>query len=168
VASRPRPAWRGFLKSAPEKMRGAERRSAHLWSAFRRGAPLAKGARLSALHRGSRQQLSPPLSSGPGFRGPGIGARLVQQAPCRAVLMPPDRVPGAARVRGHEPRPQAPPLLHQPNVSGRRPSARLGGRCVYSPMRDVKDYFHSENRATIPDSLQEKGVPALFLGDSNS
>ena len=32
----------------------------------------------------------------------------VQQAPCRAVLVPPDRGPGAARARGYEARPQAP------------------------------------------------------------
>src|SRR5262249_53559398 len=46
---------------------------------------------------------------------------LLQQVPCRAVVVPPGRGPGAARVRGDEPRPQGPPSLHPPNVSGRRP-----------------------------------------------
>src|SRR4051812_10435225 len=120
-------------------MRGAERRSAHLWSAFRRGAPLAKGARLAALHRGSRQQLSPPLSSGPGFRGPGIGARLVQQAPCRAVLMPPDRGPGAARVRGYEPRPQAPHLLRLSERLRKTPLDEQGEPSMHIVLEAVKD-----------------------------
>ena len=43
-----------------------------------------------------------------GLPGAGIGAGPVQQAPCRAVLVPPGRGPGAARVRGYEPRPQGP------------------------------------------------------------
>jgi hypothetical protein len=71
---------------------------------------------------GSRHRLSPWLSSGPGFRGPGIGARLVQQAPCRAVLMPPDRGPGAARERGYKPRPQAPHPAPPLACLRRRPS----------------------------------------------
>jgi hypothetical protein len=89
--------------------------------ALRRAAPLAKGARLSALHRGTRQRPGSMAQLRAGFPSADIGVRLVQQAPCRAVLVPPDWGPGAARVLDYESSPRAPPLLHPPNVSGRRP-----------------------------------------------
>ena len=113
------PPGRG-LSVPPE---GAERREAHLTSALRRRALGEGRSPFGAPPRFSPTSFRRGLSSGPGFRGPGIGARLVQQAPCRAVLMPPDRGPGAARGAGYEPCPRGPPLLHPPNVSGRRPSA---------------------------------------------
>src|SRR3954466_11596019 len=95
-------------------MRGAERREAHLGilRTLRRGAPLAKGARLSALHRGffglrgallvSPYHLSVSERVAPGHNAEG-----------------PVRSP---RARGYEPRPQGRPLLRLANVSGRRPS----------------------------------------------
>jgi hypothetical protein len=46
------------------------------------------------------------LSSGPGFLGRGLLRPVpVQQAPCRAVVMPPGAMPGAARVPGRQAEP---------------------------------------------------------------
>jgi len=126
---------------SPAAARGAERREAHLTSALRR---CALGERALAFRRstcGSCQQLSPSLSSGPGFRGPGIGARLVQQAPCRAVLMPPDRGPGAARVRGYEPRPQAPHLLRLSERLRKTPLNEQGGSSMYIILEQSRTIF---------------------------
>ena len=80
-----------------------ERRAAHPTRAARGAArPLTEGARLPALHRGSRR---PPagrrLSPRPRFREHGrVAAAPVQRAPRGAVVVPPGRGPGAARVRG--------------------------------------------------------------------
>jgi hypothetical protein len=65
-------------------------------------------ARLLALHRGICSGFL-RISSGPRFLNR-HSRRPMQQAPCRAVLMPPGRSPGAARVRGYEPRPRGPRL----------------------------------------------------------
>ena len=88
------------------------------WPALRRGrSPVRQGPPANdAGRRASRRstaaflaKLSLRRSSGPGFRETGICARPVQRAPRRAVVMPPGTMPGAARVRGYEPRPQGPP-----------------------------------------------------------
>jgi hypothetical protein len=94
---------------------GAERRTR--WPALRSGRSLDRQGSPAndAGRRASRRstaaflaKLSPRRSSGPGFRETGICAGPVQRAPRRAVLMPPGSLPGAARVRGYEPRPQGP------------------------------------------------------------
>src|SRR6185295_7417630 len=113
---------------SPRKRRGgAERRKAHRNNPRVRGAghPLRSGCsprgaplRLSPRPTGARvAQLRAAL---PGTR---LAPVPVQQAPCRPVIVPAGRGPGAARVRGYEPRPRAPPLLRLSNVSGRRPLA---------------------------------------------
>jgi hypothetical protein len=94
-----------------------------------RRIPCDRDARLSALHLRLSPSALAVAQLRAGFPSAGIGARLVQQAPCRAVLVPPDRGPGAARVLGYEPSPRGPPLLHPPNVSGRRPQ-RAGTRDI--------------------------------------
>jgi hypothetical protein len=70
------------------------------------------------------------ISSGPGFRETGIGAGPVQQAPCRAVVMPPGRGPGAARVRGYEPRPQGPHPAPPTERLRTTPLGEQGGRRI--------------------------------------
>src|SRR5437016_5282592 len=62
-----------------------------------------------------------------GLPGAGIGAGPVQQAPCRAVLVPPGRGPGAARVRGYEPRPQGPHLAPSAERLRKTPLSERGG-----------------------------------------
>src|SRR5438876_12199363 len=49
-----------------------------------------------------------PVAHGAALRSPGGRAGPVQRAPRRAVVLPPGSLPGAARVRGYEPRPQEP------------------------------------------------------------
>ena len=91
--------------SPPETRRGMERRSAlHLFARLARGArcPEPPGTRLTALHRGSRQgpllgPLAQPRTALPGTRADPVP---VQRAPRRAVLVPPGRGSGVARVRG--------------------------------------------------------------------
>jgi hypothetical protein len=72
------------------------------------GGAHAMCARLPALRR--RLSATPVghfrLSSGPGFLGRGLLRPVpVQQAPCRAVVMPPGAMPGAARVPGRQAEP---------------------------------------------------------------
>jgi hypothetical protein len=79
------------------------------------GAHLAKRARLSAFHRDSRLgEPTPLLSFGTRF----LGKLPVQRAPRRPVIVPAGRIAEAAPARGYESRAEAPPLLHQPAVTG--------------------------------------------------
>ena len=144
--------WDGFVQGQRDRIgNGGSQRSAApvVWSALGRplsfpspsegsGAPggafnkphLAKArripcdrdARLSALHLRLSPSALAVAQLRAGFPSAGIGARLVQQAPCRAVLMPPDRGPGTARGRGYKPRPQAPHPAPPLACLRRRPS----------------------------------------------
>ena len=86
-----------------------------------------------------------------GLPGSGIGAGPVQQAPCRAVLVPPGRGPGAARVRGYEPRPQGPHLAPSAERLRKTPLSERGGRIVEKILQTVKDYGH--NKSVIGNHL---------------
>jgi hypothetical protein len=103
----------------PRNAEGVERQAAHQFSVLPRSvsgtrAPL--GAPLAALVTGSSPatQLQSRASWDEEF-----APVPVQRAPRSAVVMPRGRGPGAARVRGYEPRPQAP---HQPAAVSRRRS----------------------------------------------
>ncbi len=104
------------------------------WSAARRCicvARLARGARcpeppgtrLTALHRGSSPDPGGPGSS-PDRASWDAGLRPVpvQRAPRRAVLVPPGRGSGVARVRGYEPRPREPIPIPRRTRRATRPS----------------------------------------------
>ena len=75
------------------------------------GAPFGAPPRLFQRNHWFR------ISSGPRFREHGIGAAPVQQAPCGAVLLPPGRSPGAARVLGYKPSPRGPHLAPSSGLS---------------------------------------------------
>ena len=105
--------------------RGMERRLAlHLVRALR-GArcpePRALALRRStaAFAKSRRTWLNP----GPRFLGRGHFCPVpVQRAPRRAVLVPPGRGPGVARVRGYEPRPREPIPIPRRTRRATRPS----------------------------------------------
>jgi hypothetical protein len=119
------PALRGAgfqssLRFAPT--RGTERRKAQpvLEWTIPSGiaAPSGAPSRLSAPAWKPTPQLQAAF---PGTRLrralPGFSLSLVQRGARGAVVMPPERIPGAARERGHDPRPQAPrplPLSRRP------------------------------------------------------
>src|SRR5439155_22292487 len=69
-----------------------------------------------------------PVAHGPALRSPGGRAGPVQRAPRRAVLLPPGSLPGAARVRGYEPRPQGPPLAPSAERLRKTPLSEQGDR----------------------------------------
>jgi hypothetical protein len=107
-----------FLSSSQSE--GAERRQARPFiHALRRRVRTLRSVRLAcrrstAAFPWSRSAM---FNSGPGFLGRGDFAPVpVQRAPRRATVLPPDTMPGAARVRGYEPRPQGP----HPAPSSRR------------------------------------------------
>ena len=80
----------------------------------------------SAPPRHSPGPMARAVGSAPGRasgRRLACASRPVQRAPRRAVIVPPGRSPGAARVPGYEPGPRGPPPLHPLDVPRRRPSA---------------------------------------------
>ena len=82
------------------------------------GAPLAV----------SRLRLSPKTQApGPRCLGRGSSPVPVQRAPRGGVLVPPGRESRASRVRGCEPRPRAPHLLHLKNASRSAPHEQVSG-----------------------------------------
>ena len=97
---------------------GAGAEAPHPWPASRSGRSLDRqgspaddaGRRASRRSTAAFREAETSLQFRAGLPGSGIGAGPVQQAPCRAVLVPPGRGPGAARVLGYEPRPQGPHL----------------------------------------------------------
>jgi hypothetical protein len=113
----------GFAQSLPlHAVRGAERRQALVRIAAPRGPPRGRTDPWIARDHRPMTLAGAPLGAPPrhfwrNFRSaaaPGRASgnrhwrRPVQRAPRRAVLMPPGSLPGAARVRGYEPRPQGP------------------------------------------------------------
>ena len=102
----------GAFVLSPLWNEGTERQVALPFSsALRRGvsgerrAPPGAPSRLSSRSGELRTQLQAGF---PGTRRLCLASVPVQQAPCRAILVSPDRGPGAARERGYEARPQAP------------------------------------------------------------
>ena len=104
-----------------EGRQSADRRwcgTPHPWPASRSGRSPDRrrspaddaGRRASRRSTAAFRETEISLQLRAGLPGSGIGAGPVQQAPCRAILVPPGRGPGAARVRGYEPRPQGPHL----------------------------------------------------------
>jgi hypothetical protein len=89
-------------------------------------------ARLSALHRGLASAVVTTSGSAPGRVSPRRPSRALpapahlglQRAPRRPVLVPDERDPEPPRVRGYEPRPRAPHLLHFRDRLEKRPSRR--------------------------------------------
>ena len=130
---------RAAVFHTPRKYRGersAGRRtiSSPRWVA--RGVPCEGTPRLPALHCGAyHSHTANGSASGPRFLGRGLLRPVpVQQAPCRAVVMPPGRVPRPLEcvVTSHTREDRS--LLHPPNVSGRRPSmskdwGKVAGEC---------------------------------------
>ncbi len=118
LRSRERNPLRGLGTNSPSndpRFRGDKGDGAPLGAAS--GARLARGARCpepralalrrstAALAKSRRTWLNP----GPRFLGRGHCCPVpVQRAPRRAVLVPPGRGPGVARVLGYEPSPREP------------------------------------------------------------
>ena len=110
------------LQSSPRKPEGAERRKALSSNVTPRGrlakpaagrrARILRCVRLPALHWRHLQagaHVGPAINPRPRFLGRGQPRPVpVQRAPRRAPIVAPERSPGAARVRGYEPRPQGP------------------------------------------------------------
>ena len=83
---------------------------------------LERHARHPALHRGTSGGPERPPRLRAGFPGTRLSPVPVQQAPCRAVVMPPDSMPGAARGPAYEAGTQASaPCSVFPSVPRRRP-----------------------------------------------
>jgi hypothetical protein len=101
--------------------------------------------RLTALHWRLRDGAKLRSNSGPRFLNPRC-RRPMQRAPRRAVVMPPGRGPGAARVRGYEPRPQGP--RQRASGKSRRPPLQ-GYGCFHlrrgaSPPRPCNRSHHQD------------------------
>ena len=123
-----------FRISGKPDMRGVERRKAQPQSpALRRGAPLREARRLPALHCGDFSPRGCASGRGRGPPGPPIRQAFARLRPRRvqpskaAPRSGDGQRPEASRVRGYEPRPQAPPLPHVQRASAERPSLGEGG-----------------------------------------
>ncbi len=90
-----------------------------------RGASASRRSTRGICRR--RAHVGPAISPGPRF-WTGIRPCPVQRAPRGAPLSGARAVPGAARVRGYEPRPQGPHLAPPSDVSRRRP--RRARQCL--------------------------------------
>ena len=126
--------------------------SAELASTFRprdkRGDGAPQGAfRLMSAEAAARLATRPPSGapfvaiSVPGSAFPGTRPFRpvpVQRAPRGGVVVPPDRCPGASRVRGYEPRPRAPPLLPFQQRPAGTPLGGKGERNISLVGEDVK------------------------------
>ena len=119
----------GAGSSSPRrKPRGAERRQAPVAPCDRRDHPrlrgVARALRSARSPLGAPLRLLPPprgaawLGCGPRFLGRGACAPVpVQRAPRGRLVVAGGRSPAAARVRGYEPRPQAPHLAPPTSTS---------------------------------------------------
>src|SRR5207302_11294135 len=114
---------------------GAGAEAPHPWPALRSGRSRVRprspaddaGRRASRRSTAAFRETKISLQLRAGLPGAGIGAGPVQQAPCRAVLVPPGRGPGAARVLGYEPSPQGPPLAASAERLRKTPLSEQGG-----------------------------------------
>ena len=129
--------------------RGAERRQALVRNAAPGGPPCGRADPWIARDHRPMTLAGAPLGAPPRHfwrsshfaAAPGRASgnrhwrRPVQRAPRRAVVMPPGTMPGAARVRGYEPRPQGPPLAPSAERLRKTPLSERGGRtCPYFPV----------------------------------
>ena len=130
---------------SPAAARGAERREAHLTSALRRCAP---GERALAFRRSTAAlaNSSRVAQLRAGFPRAGHCARLVQQAPCRAVVLPPDGVPEPPECEVTSP------------ARRRRTPLRLSERLRKTPLDEqggsIYGYFPSTSRIIFRTSFR--------------
>ena len=114
--------------SVPEKMRGAERRQALVRKRRTRGPPRGRAHLRIAGDDGRERPAVAPLGALLRRSHYGVGPRFPAFAPISQLLAGdrcvPGRSPDAARVRGCEPRPRAPPQSEARNcrapAAGRR------------------------------------------------
>ena len=117
---------------------GAPRGAPAVRACEARRAPCDRRARLAALHvRLSADARGGLSASAPGRASWDEGLRPVpvQQAPCRAVIVPPGAMPGAARVQAYEACARGPP--DRSRLPGIGPGARTAYLRRLSPARSA-------------------------------